>query len=119
MGAERAAVARRAAPRCERAWGWVRTSVGSTAGDAPSRAAQSSSGYVAAKVVAGPRTTAKKAPPTSPADPQKIQEEIFALYRQHCPEKSGHDVEVILGKFAGREAELLARAREKYVPAGI
>jgi len=47
----------------------------------------------------------------------KIREELLHIYQEHCPEKSEQDVQVILGRFVGREAELLQKAREKYVHA--
>eukprot|EP00812_Abedinium_dasypus_P011965 NODE_5500_length_576_cov_351.241843.p2 GENE.NODE_5500_length_576_cov_351.241843~~NODE_5500_length_576_cov_351.241843.p2 ORF type:complete len:128 (-),score=19.95 NODE_5500_length_576_cov_351.241843:177-560(-) len=50
---------------------------------------------------------------TAECDPA-IREEVRSLYRQFCPGKSEREVETILGRFAGREVELLAKAREKY-----
>lgn len=44
----------------------------------------------------------------------KIHKELLALYRVHCPEKSAREVLAIICRFAGREAELLQKAREKY-----
>eukprot|EP00415_Alexandrium_ostenfeldii_P004311 UN4311 len=41
-------------------------------------------------------------------------EELRALYAKHCPEKSADEVDVILLRFAGREAELLAKVKAKY-----
>mmetsp|Transcript_102069 Transcript_102069/g.288241 ORF Transcript_102069/g.288241 Transcript_102069/m.288241 type:complete len:611 (-) Transcript_102069:324-2156(-) len=56
----------------------------------------------------------QKQPRAPPKCDPKIREAIFALYRQHCPEKSERDVEAIIGRFSGREAELLQKARDKY-----
>jgi len=47
----------------------------------------------------------------------KIRKELLHIYQEHCPEKSEQEVLVILNRFAGREAELLQKARQKYVPA--
>eukprot|EP00928_Gymnodinium_smaydae_P081269 TRINITY_DN64817_c0_g1_i1.p1 TRINITY_DN64817_c0_g1~~TRINITY_DN64817_c0_g1_i1.p1 ORF type:complete len:587 (-),score=126.60 TRINITY_DN64817_c0_g1_i1:273-2033(-) len=44
----------------------------------------------------------------------KVKEEIVAIYKEHCPEKTEQDVQIILYRFAGRENELLQKAREKY-----
>jgi len=51
-----------------------------------------------------------------PCDPT-IHEELLRIYHQHCPEKSEQEVQVILSRFAGREAELLQKVRDKYVHA--
>lgn len=73
-----------------------------------------------------PRQSASRPAPCKPkpsaappkCDP-KIREEIFALYRQHCPEKSESDIEAILCRFSGKEADLLVKAREKYASGGM
>jgi len=44
----------------------------------------------------------------------KIREELMSLYREHCPDKSEQEVQTIIHRFAGRETELLQKAREKY-----
>ena len=50
-----------------------------------------------------------------PPEPERsVVAEIRRIYAAHCPAKSAHDVEKILGRFAGREAELLKKARAKY-----
>ena len=36
------------------------------------------------------------------------------VYAQHVPEKSAADVDAIIAKFGGREAELLGKVRAKY-----
>lgn len=51
--------------------------------------------------------------PPAKSDPA-IRMEVRSLYRQFCPEKSDREVETILCRFAGREEELLAKARAKY-----
>merc|ERR1719397_1440358 len=43
-----------------------------------------------------------------------IQKQIRQIYTEHCPEKTGKQVDTILGKFKGREAELLQKVRMKY-----
>eukprot|EP00928_Gymnodinium_smaydae_P077166 TRINITY_DN60372_c0_g1_i1.p1 TRINITY_DN60372_c0_g1~~TRINITY_DN60372_c0_g1_i1.p1 ORF type:complete len:210 (-),score=64.37 TRINITY_DN60372_c0_g1_i1:177-806(-) len=48
-----------------------------------------------------------------PSDPS-LRPEILRIYREHCPEKSLDEVELILSNYAGREAELLAKLQEKY-----
>uniref|UniRef100_A0A7S2PDE3 Kinesin motor domain-containing protein n=1 Tax=Zooxanthella nutricula TaxID=1333877 RepID=A0A7S2PDE3_9DINO len=58
-------------------------------------------------------TASQEKPVRAQCDP-KIREAIFALYGEHCPEKSEHDIEVILKRFQGKEAELLEKARGKY-----
>jgi hypothetical protein len=45
----------------------------------------------------------------------EIREELLSLYREHCPAKSETEVKAILQRFAGRETELLEKARAKYV----
>merc|ERR1712232_106784 len=64
--------------------------------------------------------THKPKPSAAPpkCDP-KIRQEIFSIYQQHCPEKSNHDIEVILSRFSGKEAELLDKARKKYASGGM
>ena len=51
---------------------------------------------------------------TAPCDPAVLAE-LRAIYAEHVPEKSAAEVEVILRKFAGREATLLGKVRAKYV----
>jgi len=60
------------------------------------------------------KQVSKKLAAAAPECDPEIREAIFALYRQHCPEKSERDIEVIIGKFLGKEVELLEKAREKY-----
>ena len=58
--------------------------------------------------------------PSAAAPPKcdpRVREEIVALYRRHCPEKSERDIEAILRRFSGKEAELLRKARQKYATA--
>lgn len=55
-----------------------------------------------------------KSKPTAPCDPAVLAE-LRAIYAEHVPEKSAAEVEVILRKFAGREATLLGKVRAKYV----
>ena len=49
-----------------------------------------------------------------PADP-KVLQELREIYSKYVPEKTEEEVEVILKKFAGREALLLAKVQSKYV----
>ena len=49
-----------------------------------------------------------------PADP-KVLQELREIYSKYVPEKTKEEVEVILKKFAGREALLLAKVQSKYV----
>mmetsp|Transcript_20327 Transcript_20327/g.58937 ORF Transcript_20327/g.58937 Transcript_20327/m.58937 type:complete len:87 (+) Transcript_20327:620-880(+) len=79
-----------------------------------------------------PLTSPGRAPPSwrpsSPsrskprAAPQKcnpkIREDIFALHRQRCPEKSKRDIEVIFCELWRKEAEVLDKFRDKYAKAG-
>lgn len=60
-----------------------------------------------------PKPAAKVAASTK-CDPQ-LRKELLDLYNQYCPEKNAQEVEDIIKKFAGREAELLQKARDKYV----
>ena len=45
----------------------------------------------------------------------EVKGELRSIYRQHVPEKSVSDVEAILQKFAGKEEDLLAKVRRKYI----
>ena len=49
-----------------------------------------------------------------PADP-KVLQELREIYSKYVPKKTKEEVEVILKKFAGREALLLAKVQSKYV----
>ena len=42
-----------------------------------------------------------------------ISDQLHRIYQQHCPDKLGN-VSALLAKFAGREAELLAKVQRKY-----
>merc|ERR1711977_59311 len=44
----------------------------------------------------------------------KLLEKIRAIYRDHCPYKTEKEVESVLMKYAGKEAELLPKAHMKY-----
>ena len=50
-----------------------------------------------------------------PAHVLEAHQELFRIYSEHCPEKSEADVSKIIGKFAGREEELLIKVRRKYL----
>jgi len=43
-----------------------------------------------------------------------IQKQVRQIYAEHCPEKTVEQVDTILDKFKGREAELLQKVRRKY-----
>ena len=45
----------------------------------------------------------------------EVKGELRSIYRQHVPEKSVAEVEIILQKFAGKEEDLLAKVRRKYI----
>jgi hypothetical protein len=64
---------------------------------------------------AGVRKPAGKPPAKSagPCEPV-VLEALRKIYAQHVPEKTAEEVEAILGKFAGREVELLGKVRAKY-----
>jgi len=44
----------------------------------------------------------------------EIQKQIRQIYAENCPEKTEKQVDTILGKFKGREAQLLQKVRKKY-----
>lgn len=60
------------------------------------------------KPVAVKEATSKKCGP-------QLREELLKLYSEYCPEKTALEVNAIIDKFAGREAELLQKARDKYI----
>jgi hypothetical protein len=68
-------------------------------------AASKSKAKVAAKI--------KAASPPAPCDPAVLAE-LRQIYAVHVPDKTPADVEAILAKFAGREAELLGKVKVKY-----
>ena len=57
----------------------------------------------------------KKKPPlrAKPCDPA-VLDALRKVYAEHVPEKTAEAVDVIIEKFAGREAELLGKVRAKY-----
>lgn len=44
----------------------------------------------------------------------EIQKQIRQIYAENCPDKTEEQVNTILGKFKGREAQLLQKVRRKY-----
>lgn len=57
----------------------------------------------------------KKKPPlrAKPCDPA-VLDALRKVYAEHAPEKTAEAVDVIIERFAGREAELLGKVRAKY-----
>jgi len=64
-----------------------------------------------AGVVEEKKTTQKRA---KNARALEIQKQIRQIYAENCPEKTEIQVDTILGKFKGREAQLLQKVRRKY-----
>jgi len=64
-----------------------------------------------AGVVENKKVTQKRA---KNARALEIQKQIRQIYAENCPEKTEIQVDTILGKFKGREAQLLQKVRRKY-----
>ena len=78
----------------------------------PGAAASSS-----AEVTAGggrPKEPRPLAAASSSAEVAAIAAELLEVFAEHAPEKSAGDVQRMLAKFPGREAELLSKMKEKY-----
>merc|ERR1719336_978956 len=70
-----------------------------------------------AQMVAGGGSGASKKAKAAGMQARRAKEQISqikAIYKEHCPEKTEAEVDGILAKFKGKEANLLRKVRMKY-----
>jgi hypothetical protein len=65
-----------------------------------------------------PMTSRRMKGKASAMDPAVAKQQLMAIYKQHCPEKTEADVDMLLSKCVGRERILLKKVRVKYLSQG-